>query len=244
VAARDKIKSALTELVKDGNALLKKFADTDKEPPVHLDYQAWYSKALPVVEWLAKDRYDEFRRYYEPDPKRKSLGYGTYVIQDYLKGVKPGAYALQDFDCREQAAYGVYNQLALLTSVGARADSVLGDIQGALYAELQDEEVASAAGLLKVNVRAAGALAGVVLEAHLQKVAAAHGVKITKKSPTVSDINEPLKAAGVYDLAVWRKLSYLADIRNLCAHKKAQDPSPQQVAELVEGVGWAIKNIA
>jgi len=243
VSAKDKIQESLTNLVKDGNALLQKFNDTEKEPAVHLDYQAWYSKALRVVEWLASDRYEEFRRYYEPDPKRKALGYGTYVIQDYLKGVKPGAYGLQDFDCRGQAAYGVYNQLTLLASIGGRANSVLGNIQGTLYAELQDEEIDTASALLKINARAAGALAGVILESHLQKVAANHSVKIAKKSPTISDLNEPLKAAGIYDLTVWRKISYLADIRNICSHKKSDDPSTQQVAELIDGVRWAIKNI-
>ena len=51
---------------------------------------------------LATDRAQEFRRYYEPDPKRKLLGYGTYVIQDYLKGVKPGHWQLEDFDSEDQ----------------------------------------------------------------------------------------------------------------------------------------------
>ncbi len=235
MTAKEKIKGELSELVKEGNELLKKFQDTEKKPSVHLPYQAWYSKALRAVEWLARDRYEEFRHYYEPDPKRKSFGYGTYVIQDYLKNIKPGAYELQHFDCRGQAAMGVYNQLVMLTSVVARANNALGDIQGTLYAELQDEEIDSAASLLKVNVRAAGALAGVVLEAHLQKIAEAHGIKIAKKAPTIADLNEPLKAAGVYDISVWRKISYLADIRNLCSHKKASDQHRINVRSLLTG---------
>lgn len=242
--AKEKISAEISELVKDGNKLLKKFQDKKNEPAVHLDYQGWYSKALRVVEWLAPDRYDEFRSFYEPDPKRKSLGYGTYVIQDFLKGVKPGAYQLQDFDCRGQAALGVYNQLIILASVAGRANTALGDIQGTLYAEIQDAEIETAATLMKVSVRAAGALAGVVLEEHLQKVAETHNVKIAKKAPTISDLNEPLKAAGVYGVPVWRKISYLADIRNLCSHKKSADPTPEQCSELIEGVRWAVKNIA
>ena len=56
--------------------------ESKKEASFTFDYQKWYSKALPVVRRLAGDRYDEFKHYYEPDPKRKSLGYGTYVIHD------------------------------------------------------------------------------------------------------------------------------------------------------------------
>lgn len=244
MGAKEKVQDELSELLKQGNAVLKKFQDTEKLPEVRIDYQSWYSKALKVMQLLAPDRYEEFRRYYEADPKRKSLGYGTYVIHDYIKGVAPGAYHLQDFDTRGQAALGMYNQVIILASVIGRSKTILADIQGALLAELQDDEVDTAEALLKVNLRAAGALAGVILESHLQKVAEGRGIKIAKKAPTIADLNDPLKSAGVYDTSVWRKISYLADIRNMCSHKKADDPSPAQAKELVDGVRWAVKNVA
>ena len=244
MSVKEKVQDELSELLKQGNAVLKKFQDTKKSPDVRIDYQAWYSKALKVMQLLAPDRYEEFRRYYEADPKRKGLGYGTYVIHDFIKGVAPGAYHLQDFDTRGQAALGVYNQLIILASVIGRSKTILADIQAALLAELQDEGVDTAEALLKVNVRAAGALAGVILESHLQKVTEAHAIKIAKKAPTIADLNDPLKVAGVYDTAVWRKISYLADVRNMCSHKKASDPTADQVKELVDGVRWAVKNVA
>lgn len=244
MGAKEKVQDELSELLKDGNSVLKKFQDTEALPNVSIAYQQWYSKALRVMQLLAPDRYDEFRQYYEADPKRKGLGYGTYVIHDFIKGVAPGAYHLQDFDTREQAALGMYNQLIILASVIGRSKSILADIQGALLAELQDDEVATAEGLLKISLRAAGALAGVVLESHLQKVAEAHGIKIAKKAPTIADLNDPLKSAGVYDTAAWRKISYMADIRNMCVHKKAADPTAEQAKELVDGVRWAVKNVA
>lgn len=242
--ARQKIATELADLIKEGNDLLAKFQDKKKEPGVHFGYQDWYSRALRAVEWLAPDRYEEFRHYYEPNSKRKSLGYGTYVIQDYLKGVKPGHWQLENFDCRGQATIALYNQFTILTSLAKRIDAALGDIQGTLYAEIQDEEIETAALLLKVNIRAAGALAGVVLEGHLQKVAERHGIKITKRAPTIADLNDPLKSAAVYDTATWRKISYLADIRNLCSHKKSADPTADQVTEFIEGVRWAVNNIS
>ena len=92
--------------------------------------------------------------------------------------------------------------------------------------------------------RAAGSLAGVVLEAHLQRVATTHNIKITKKAPTIADLNDPLKQDGVYETATWRKIGYLADLRNLCSHKKDVEPTAAQVVELIEGVNWAVKTIA
>ena len=242
--AKDTIKKELATLIEGGNKLVDKFKNVKGEQAIHFDYQNWYSKALRAVEWLAPDRYKEFCSYYEPDPKRKTLGYGTYVIQDYLKGVKPGHWQLANFDCRGQALVGLYNQFSILVSLADRVDSMLGDIQGTLYAELQDEEIESAIHLSKINTRAGGVLAGVILESHLQKVVNRHALGVVKKFPTIADLNDPLKGAGIYDVVVWRKISYLSDIRNLCAHKKSVNPTEAQVSELIDGVRWAVKNIS
>jgi hypothetical protein len=83
-----------------------------------------------------------------------------------------------------------------------------------------------------------------VLERHLQRVAESHGVVIKKKNPTIADLNDPLREKGVYDLAEWRKVQYLADLRNLCTHQKAADPSEEQVKELIEGTNAIIKTIS
>lgn len=240
------IKQALADLAKQGTQLVIEFSNPDGKKDVssfNFEYQRWYSKALPVIRKLAPDRYEEFRLYYEADPKRKSLGYGTYVIHDFIKGVAPSRVHLPNFDTKKQVVLAVHNQLAILSSVVDRIDSVLADIEGHLFADIKDAELTTASSLVKVSPRAAGALAGVVLEAHLQRVAGSHGIKIAKKAPTIADLNEPLKQEGVYETAAWRKIGFLADIRNLCSHKKGTDPTAEQVVELIEGVNWVIKTI-
>ncbi len=213
---REAIHKELDALYKDGVKLVVDFKKKEEKQFQH-DYQRWYTKALKAVASLAPDRHAEFRSYYEVDPKRKSLGYGTYVVQDYLKGVAPNSYRYPDFDTREQVVKCFFNQLAILNAIGERVDSVLANIEGELYAEIQDGEVAVARQLAKVSLRAAGALVGVLIEGHLQKVAQAHGLKIGKKNPTIADLNDPLKAASVIDTPAWRKISFLADVRNLCS---------------------------
>lgn len=246
MSSREEIKVELASLLEEGYAIYTKLRL--KEQPqdfiFSLSYQKWYSRSLPVMRVLGSDRHDEFKKYYEPDPKRKALGYGTYVIQDYIKGVFPGAYALKNFDAKKQVSQSIFNQISIIVSVQDRIDSVLSNLENLLFSDLKDAELATATALLKVSPRASGALAGVILEAHLQRVADSNGVKIAKRNPTVSDLNEPLKQGGVYDMVTWRKVSYLADIRNLCCHKKGDDPKPEQVQELLDGVNWALKNIA
>jgi len=97
--------------------------------------------------------------------------------------------------------------------------------------------------LAKISLRAAGAVVGVVIEGHLQKVASAHGIKIAKKHPTIADLNATLKAASIVDTAAWRKISYLADLRNLCSHKKDAEPTKPQIEELIQGAEWLTKNV-
>ena len=242
MSKREGIHKELDALYEEGAKLAVAFQKKE-EKQFEYGYQRWYTKALKAVAVLAADRYAEFRSYYEVDPKRKSLGYGTYVIQDYLKGVAPGGYQHQGFDIHAQVLTCFFNQLTILQSIGERVDSVLANIEGELYAELQDSEVAVARQLAKVSLRAAGALIGVLIEGHLQKVALAHGVKLAKKNPTIADLNEPLKAASVIDTPAWRKISLLADLRNLCSHKKDAEPTKEQVEELIQGAEWLTKNV-
>ena len=242
MSKREAIHKELNALCQEGTKLAVEFQKKE-EKQFQYDYQRWYTKAFKAVASLAADRHAEFRSYYEVDPKRKSLGYGTYVIQDYLKGVAPNSFQHPDFDTRAQVLTCFFNQLTILTAIDERVDSVLANIEGELYAELQDSEVAVARQLAKVSLRAAGALVGVVIEGHLQKVAFVHGVKITKKNPTIADLNDPLKAASVIETPAWRKISFLADLRNICSHKKDAEPTKEQVEELMQGAEWLMKNV-
>lgn len=239
---RELIRKELQTLYKEGVELAVAFQKKE-EKQFHYDYQRWYSTALKAIASLAPDRHVEFRSYYEIDPKRKALGYGTFVIQDFMKGVAPASHRIPDFDSRNQVVTCFLNQLTILKSVEDRIDSVISDIEGELYAELQDSELVVARQLAKVSHRAAGALVGVVIEGHLQKVAANHGIKIVKKNPTIADLNDPLKSAGVLDTPGWRKISFLADLRNLSSHKKDSEPTKEQVEELIQGAEWLAKNV-
>lgn len=184
---RARIRSELWDLYRSGLELAQRLQKKEEETggDFHHSYQRWYTKALPAVGSLAPDRLAEFKSYYEVDPKRKSLGYGTYVIQDYLKGVAPNTMQYPDFNTRAQTVQAFYNQLTLLQSLSERIDSMLADIEGGLFAELQDNELAMARELAAISLRAAGALAGVIIEGHLQRVAHHHAVKIAKKHPTL-----------------------------------------------------------
>ena len=245
VTTEHEVKKELDDLLGEKSDLLKLCTKVDDILNFGTKYQNWYSRATKLIELLGPDRVDEFRSYYRIDPKRKVKDASNYVIQDYIAGLgAPTSYIDEPlWDIHQVVTIRVYNQVQILGSLKSRLGSVIADVRGHLLSEIEDEELDVARKLLKVNLRAAGAVVGVVLESHLQRVAENHGVKISKKDPTISDLNDPLKHGGVYDLPTWRKVQHLADLRNLCDHKKSREPTEQEVVELISGVGALVKNV-
>ena len=245
MSTSEEIKTELKSLINEQDNLVKLAADTEHLTKFGTAYQSWYSKAIKMVESLAPERLSEFNAYYSIDPKRKATSFSNYVIQDYIKGVG----ARTDYndrplwDINNTIQIRVVNQMQILSSLSSRIDSVLQDVTGHLFSELQDKELEAAQQLLKISPRASGALAGVVLERHLQRVFKSHALSTRKKNPTISDLNDPLKQAGVYGVPVWRKIQLLADIRNMCSHQKDDEPTKAQVTELIDGVNSIIKTV-
>lgn len=241
LSAKNKFKNEAGKILDEGANIYNKFLKKEENFRFNIEYQEWYSKALKIVEVCANDRYQEFRNYYEIDPKRKTLNYGTYVIQDYFKGIVPSMYS--SFDDHGRVLVCLMNQYTIFNSIFSRIDNIVSNIETELFFEVQDNELTTAKSLVKISPRAGGALAGVIMETHLQKVIKNHSIPITKKSPTISEMNEPLKNSGIIDLITWRKIGVLADLRNLCSHKKEREPTKEEALELIDGVNWLIKTV-
>lgn len=215
-----------------------------KIPQFRIAYEAWYSECLLVLKQLLPDRLDDFKRQYERAKNRKTADFSTYVIEDYMLGLRV-TYA-GDVKADEKAAFPkMQNQTAILSAAEARFKSSLFEIRQIVQADLFDSEIASARELHKNKFfRAAGAIAGVVLEKHLAQTCSDHSIKITKKHPSIGDLNEALKAAGTIDVPQWRYISMLGDIRNICDHNKHKEPTEAQVNDLIDGVDKVLKTVA
>lgn len=207
-------------------------------------YQSWYSEAKALIRQMLPDRLSDFVRHYEKPKPRKELTSESYRIEDYLQGLSTSRWGGEKVTGPDAAIPHFRQQLAILKSVKARFESSLFDIRQLVQADLFDSELDAAKELAKNKfTRAAGALAGVVLERHLAQVCDNHQVKVGKKAPVISDLNEALKAANVIDIPQWRFVQHLADIRNLCDHNRKTDPTPGQVDDLLAGVAKITKTL-
>ncbi len=207
-------------------------------------YQSWYSEAKAVIKLLLPDRLADFVRHYEKPKPRKDITFENYRIEDGLQGLHiTRGYEKTKVVGREAAIPHVRQQVEILNSVRARFKSSLFDIKQLVMADLFDSELEAATELAKKKfLRAAGAVAGVVLEKHLYQVCDNHSVTVSKKNPGISHLNDSLKSAEVIDVPQWRAIQYLGDLRNLCDHP-GKEPTHPQIAELIDGVAKVTKTL-
>ena len=212
-------------------------------PDFRNDYQGWYSEAKAVVKQLLPDRLADFVRMNEKPKSRKNIDYESYVVADYLQSLRVTFGG--DVKVDGSAAIPQFRQsMNILIACERRFTSSLFDIRQLVHADLLDSELAAARELLRHKFgRAAGAVSGVVLESHLKEVLDNHSIKLSKKAPTLGDLSQALKDADVIDTPQWRKIQYLADVRNKCDHKRAADPTDEEVEELISGVEKIVKNL-
>lgn len=191
------------------DAVLKAFEGNRAAAKLHLEklpkfaksYQPWYSECLVLIKQLLPDRLNDFMRLYEKPKGRKEISFENYRIEDALQGLR----ITMGYEVKADSKSAIPHfdqQVAILDSLNSRFESSLYDIRQLVQADLMDSELQAARELLKHKfARAAGAVAGVVLEKHLAEVCAAHGVKTTKKHPSIGDLNDALKNADVFRYA-------------------------------------------
>jgi hypothetical protein len=132
----------------------------------------------------------------------------------------------------------------MLSSVRHRLEDVLADIQSTLYGEVGDHLLATAYALFhRGQYRAAGALAGVLLEIHLVKVATKYRITISPTSSGLATLNTALKRGGIYDAEVWRFIDSLGALGHACVYAPAYEPTVDNLIELLHGVQLIRKRV-
>ena len=241
--AKTQIEAEIARLLDQQKQILKSLEDIKDIITFRTVYQRWDTQSLKIVQTLAPDKYDEFVNYFLNNPNRKLL---DACIQEYVRGTGQAKDAYTDelpFDPQELARIRFLKQLQVMDELSYQIESVLADAEEHLFAELQEKELEAARALQPINLRAAGALAGVVLERYLQKLALKHGVTIAKKEIAIRDLNDPLKLANAYDFHTWRRIQLLGDLRNLCSPHRNGSPTKEQIEDLISGVSTVTKSV-
>ena len=229
-------KSQIQKLDKKSQDIIKSCSFKDK-------YNAWYNESLALVKQLVPERYDDFVAFYK-QPKRKAITFETYTVSDYLIGLHVTRGWGEEVFKPSSIITKFRQQLAIIESLKERFDSSLYEIKELLQADLFDSELGATKELNKKGFhRAAGAICGVVIEKHLHQVCETRGLAISKKNPTINDYNELLKNNNVIDIPTWRLIQRLGDLRNLCDHSKTEEPTKDNITDLIDGTDKIIKTV-
>jgi hypothetical protein len=207
-------------------------------------YQTWYSEALECLQQLLPSRVNDFISYYKPLHNRKKITVENYTISDYLNNICIQNVIGEIIVGPDAVIPKFSQQLKIIESLKRKFKSSLFEIRLILQADLFDNELDAAEELKKKGfLRAAGVLAGVVLESHLKEICNRHKITIRKKNPTISDFNDALKNSNIIETQTWRYIQFLSDIRNLCSHDKGREPKESEVEDLISGVRKIVKSL-
>ena len=216
--------------------------EVSKLPNFREEYETWYSEALALIKQILPDRLEDFVALYERPKNRKITNQDNYVIQDFLQGTT--VYIDGDRDSLRGVIAPFEQQAAILRATSKRFESSLFEIRQLVQADLFDSELDAARELLRHKfLRAAGAIAGVVLEGHLLQVCKDHDVAVQRKHPGISALNDALKDSHVIDTSQWRFIGMLADIRNVCDHNKDIEPTGNKVNDLIDGADKVVRTV-
>jgi len=186
-----------------------------------LDYQDWYSSCCALLERnYNKERTSEFKSEYENNIKK-------IISANYMS--RDTEYKLVD---------SFKHQASILNALPLYLEHRVSDMELTIASILMGDELLEAEYLLKKGfIRAAGALAGVVLERHLKMQCDKNEPKLKyPKNATISKLSDILKDNNLLDIPEWRKIQYLGDIRNKCDHDKNVEPKKEEVAKLISEV--------
>ncbi len=213
--------------------ILKKSVKKIKHPKE--EYYAWYDRAYEVVRILRPRKLKEFERLYygnqnvENDVNLNVMMAGT---KNYIQGwvfQKNN----QTIDFFYTFLINFMAQQNILSAIYQNFDNPLFNLERDIHLEIYKSEMDIAKDLEKQgNLRTAGAIASVILEVHLKKLAVKHGIK-DKETNSIADYNSFLKGKGVYDNILADQIKPCRKIRNKCVHTNQEDPTAGEVSSII-----------
>lgn len=214
---RESLEKEINELIKQAEMLVQKDFYNELET-----YQEWYSKACRIIKLVIPERYDEFISYYEGFKHTDRSGIFNFFTQKDNSGY------------RSFVAERYFSiQCSVLKACLSVLDPFYQNINKQIYFEYQEDDLKIAEKLMRISIRAAGALAGFVLEKHLKIVCNNHLLS-GMENKTLGQLIDTLHQNKVINTTDRKNLEYLSDTRNKCDHAKKEEPKEYEVKDLIE----------
>ncbi len=255
---KEKIKKDLADLIKDGQEVhlsgmmehdsnFFKTLNTNTQKMMAVvgkkfedpkgSYHTWYAKAYRMVRMFAPERLEEFEKFYTGDKtikKLADLNPITAGITHYIQGwIIPKDENKVDFV--NTFVSGMKEQIYILIAIIETIDDDIYNLESGIHYEIYQSEMDIARDLYKKKFyRAAGSIAGVVIEVHLKKIVANRGVPLADKAdPGMSAYNDALKKHDIYKTPTFSLIQMCGQIRNKCVHPKEEEPTAGEISSII-----------
>ncbi len=207
-------------------------------------YYSWYHNAHRIVRLFAHEHLENFERFYTGSKhvkKTDDLDNMTAGITHYIQGWSiERSYKTIDFF--HTFITGFTAQRNILKAIAENVDNVLFNLESQIQYGFSKSEIEVAKELQKnKHLRAAGAVAGVVIEVHLRTVATNRKISVPKTSK-ISIYNEKLKGK-VYDATMTKRVELCANIRNKCAHASDNPPTDDEIDTIISSAEIIIATV-
>lgn len=234
---------ATKELVEDLAARIDAILKISDRAALRREYQQWFSQAQLLVSKYSPSTADELKNlYYTPPSKSDSSAdvYVYYGIRSYLRTTADWG---KEAEFRKRFEADIEQQRGILLAIPQVMDILALDVAALVTADLVRGELHESRLLLEHGfTRAAGAVAGVALEAHLKLLHDQSGLTYND-TDSINPLASRLRQANVISLGDEKKCIAMADTRNKCDHKNKQDPTAAEVSELIDDVDRFVKRV-
>ena len=196
----------------------------------------WYRTALRVMHrltaWRSQEAKDQAReRHSRARPGAPETGRQTGMGMT----ITPNGELIPSLRLTFLAHFA--QQLRILSAVRDGLVYVLADMHGTLYSDVENHVLAAVHRLSQHgHHRAAGALAGVLLEIHLAHVVAKYRVAMGAKAPDITTLNAALKRGGIYDGEIWHSIQRLGALRDDWVDSSRRDPTVDELTTFLHEV--------
>lgn len=231
------------KLIDDLAAQVDKILIINDPPSIRREYQKWYSQVQQLIIRHLPNRSNELENLYYTKPTKHDSDADAWLysgIRSYLR-TTPDWDVEASFRRRFEA--DIEQQRGLLLAIPEVLQLQALTISALVTADLVEGELNEASLLLEHGfVRAAGAVAGVALEAHLKLLHDQANLTYTNKD-TIIPLATRLRKADFITLGDEKKCIAMSETRNNCDHKNKSDPTTEEVRELIEDVKKFVKRV-
>ncbi len=178
----------------------------------HGEYYIWYDKTCNALRVLASKKFEEFQNFYT-----------NYTEEWIIDRTKDSFFKFEK---------GFRMQRYILASINKNFDTPFFNLERDIRHDIYKSTMDIAKEIQEEDPRIAGAIASVMLEVHLKKIAIKHGIE-DKENNSIADYNNFLKTKRVYDGILADQIKPCRKIRNKCIHTNQGDPSVGEVSTII-----------